>query len=98
MPNVIHTALLEGKWLSAEHTTGTVRILSDSTGLNNVREDQMKNSLAILRTPQFWTAANSRKNFVNAEARNDCKLDCGNGENFPENYLFNPIPVLDFCT
>ena len=53
MPNAIHTALLEGKWLSAEHTTSTVRILSDSTRLNNVREDQMKNSLAILRTPQF---------------------------------------------
>ena len=43
LPNAVYTALLEGKWLSAEHTIGTVRILSDSTGLNNVREDQMKN-------------------------------------------------------
>ena len=66
LPNAIHTALLEGRWLSAEHTTGTVRVLSDSTGLNNVREDQMKNSFAILRTPQFWTAVNWRTNFVNA--------------------------------
>ena len=68
MPNAIHTALLEGRWLSAEHTTGTVRVLSDSTGLNNVHEDQMKNSLVIMRTPQFWTTVNSRTNFVNAEA------------------------------
>ena len=68
LPNAIHIALLEGKWLSAEHSTGTVRILSNSIGLNNVRGDQMNNSLAILRTLQFWTAVNSRTNFVNAEA------------------------------
>ena len=78
MPNAIHTALLEGRWLSTEHTTGTVRVLSDSTGLNNVHDDQMKNSLAILRTPQFWTAVNSRTNFVIAEAQNNCKLNCEN--------------------
>ena len=76
MPNAIHTALLEGKWLSSEHTICTVRVLSDSTGLQRVQNDQMKNSLAILRTPQFWTAVNSRTNFVNAEARNGCKLHC----------------------
>ena len=74
MPNAIHTALLEGKWLSSEHTICTVRVLSDSTGLQRVQNDQMKNSLAILRTPQFWTAVNSRTNFVNAEARNGSKL------------------------
>ena len=46
MPNAIHTALLEGKWLSSEHTICTVRVLSDSAGLQRVQNDQMKNSLA----------------------------------------------------
>ena len=96
MPKAIHTALLEGRWLSAEHTIGTVRVLSDSTGLNNVHEDQMKNSLAILRTPQFWTTVNSRTNFVNAEARNDCKLNCGNGENFPRKLFIQSHPSFGF--
>ena len=96
MPNAIHTALLEGKWLSAEHTTGTVRVLSDSTGLNNVRDDQMKNSLAILRTPQIWTAVNSRTNFVNAEARNGCKLHCENTEKFSSKLFIQSHPSFGF--
>ena len=96
MPNAIHTALLEGKWLSAEHTTGTVRVLSDSTGLNNVRDDQLKNSLAILRTPKFWTAVNSRTNFVNAKARNDCKIICENCEKFPSKLFIQSHPSFGF--
>ena len=55
-----------------------MRVISNSTGLENVHDDAMKNSLSILRTPQFWTAVNSRTNFVKGEARNDCKLSCEN--------------------
>ena len=63
MPNAIHTALLEGRWLSSEHAIGTVRILSNSKGLKRIQDDKMKNSISILRTPQFWSDINSRTNF-----------------------------------
>ena len=37
----------------------------------------MKNSISILRTPQFWTDVNSRTNFFQREnMKKGCKLDC----------------------
>ena len=77
MPNAIHTALLEGRWLSSEHAIGTVRILSNSKGLKCIQDDKMRNSISILRTPQFWTDINSRTNFSRREdVKKGCKLDC----------------------
>ena len=77
MPNAIHTALLEGRWLSSEHAIGTVRILSNSKGLECIQDDKMKNSISILRTPQFWSDINSRTNFSRQEdVKKGCKLDC----------------------
>ena len=63
MPNAIHTALLEGRWLSSKHAIGTVGILSNSKGLKCIQDDKMKNSTSILRTPQFWSDINSRRIF-----------------------------------
>ena len=37
LPAAVHTALLEGKWLSSEHAIGTVKVLSDSAGLKSVQ-------------------------------------------------------------
>ena len=96
MPNAIHTALLEGNWLGSEHTICTVRVLSDSTGLKCVQDDQMKNSLAILRTPQFWTAINSRTNFAKGKARDDCTVDCQAGANFSRKLFIQSHPSFGF--
>ena len=54
LPGAVHTALLEGSWLSAEHAIGTVKVLSNSVGLETVQDAILKNSLSILKTPKFW--------------------------------------------
>ena len=36
LPGAIHTALLEGTWLSADHAIGTVKLLSTSVGLESI--------------------------------------------------------------
>ena len=71
----VHTALLEGKWLSSEHAIGTVKILSDSAGLKSVENAAVQNSLAILKTPKFWTAINSRTKFSKGAVHKDRKED-----------------------
>ena len=80
LPAAVHTALLEGKWLSSEHAIGTVKVLSDSAGLKSVENSAVQNSLAILKTPKFWTAVNSRTNFSEGAVHqyrkedSDCKI------------------------
>ena len=76
MPNAVHTALIEGTWLSAENAIGTVKVLSNSAGLENVQSESVKNSLAILRTPKFWSTINSRTNFSRREDKCTIK-NCG---------------------
>ena len=39
LPGAIHTALLEGSWLSAEHHGGTVKFLSSTDGLKNIQNE-----------------------------------------------------------
>ena len=80
----MHTALLEGKWLSSEHAIETVKVLSNPAELKDVQNDQLRNSLSILKTPKFWTLINSRSNFVegevsekNKQKKNSIK-DCDN--------------------
>ena len=75
LPGVVHTALLEGKWLSSEHAIGTVKILSDCAGLKSMKNAAVQNSLAILKTPKFWTAVNSRTNFSKGAVHKDQKED-----------------------
>ena len=70
LPGAVHTALLEGSWLSAENATGTVKILSNSAGLETVQNANLKNSLSILKTPKFWHYINSRSNFSKGEECN----------------------------
>ena len=64
LPGAIHTALLEGTWLSADHAIGTVKLLSTSVGLESIKDESIRDSIAILRTPKFWQAVNSRSNFL----------------------------------
>ena len=75
LPGAVHTALLEGKWLSSEHAIGTVKILSNSAGLKSVENATVQNSLAILKTPKFWTAVNSTTNFSKGAVHQDHKED-----------------------
>ena len=73
LPGAVHTALLEGKWLSSEHAIGTVKILSNPAELKDVQNDHVQNSLSILKTPKFWTLVNSRSNFLNGEVSEENK-------------------------
>ena len=75
LPAAVHTALLEGKWLSFEHEIGTAKVLSDSAGLKSVKNSAVQNPLAILKTPKFWTAVNSRTNFSKGAVHQYCKED-----------------------
>ena len=75
LPAAVHAALLEGKWLSSEHAIGTVKVLSDSAGLKSVENSAVQNSLAILKTPKFWTAVNWRTNFSKGAVHQDRKED-----------------------
>ena len=77
LPGAVHTALLEGKWLSSEHAIGTVKVLSDSAGLKSVEDSAVQNSLTILKTPKFWTAVNSRTNFSKGAVHQYRKEDRG---------------------
>ena len=80
LPGAIHTALLEGTWLSADHAIGTVKLLSTSDGLQSIKDESVRDSIAILRTPKFWQAVNSRSNFSkgNVQQNKDEKVDCKN--------------------
>ena len=71
--DAIHTALLKGTWLSPDIKIGTVKILSSEDGLEQIKNAQMRNSLAILKTPKFWSAINSRSNFSTGDVQ---KTDC----------------------
>ena len=75
LPGAVHTALLEGKWLSSEHAIGTVKILSNPAELKDVQNDHVRNSLSILKTPKFWTLINSRSNFSNGAASEENKKE-----------------------
>ena len=78
LPGAIHTALLEGTWLSADHAIGTVKLLSTSVGLESIKDESIRDSIASLRTPKFWQAVNSRSNFSKGDVQqnNDGKVDC----------------------
>ena len=84
MPGAVHTALLDGIWLSSENAIGTVKVLSNPAKLNDVQDDKIRNSLAILKTPKFWTCINSRSNFLKGEVseekgqKKDSFRDCCN--------------------
>ena len=79
LPGAVHTALLKGTWLSSEHAIGTVKILSHSVDIADLKNDAIQNSLAILKTPKFWNAVNSRTNFSTGDVHRDIsKEDCTN--------------------
>ena len=95
LPGAVHTALLEGRWLSSDHAIGTVKILSDSAGLKSVENAAVQNSLAILKTPKFWTAVNSRTNFSKGDVHQDHKKT--EIVISVRNYLFKRTKILYTC-
>ena len=82
LPGAVRTALLKGTWLSSEHAIGTVKILSNSVDIEDLKNDAIQNPLAILKTSKFWNAVNSWTNFStgdvhrNIDYKEDCKKDC----------------------
>ena len=100
LPGAVHTALLEGKWLSSDHAIGTVKILSNPAELKDVQNDHVRNSLSILKTPKFWTLVNSRSNFSNGAASEENKKEKKRVQGIvvivDQNYLFKRMTV-DTC-
>ena len=75
IPNAVHTALLQGDWLSGHVQSGTVTVLSNSEELKMLQDQRMQRQISILKTPKFWTdAAGStilRTKFKKGHDKND---------------------------
>ena len=56
------------------------KLRSTSVGLESIKDESVQNSIAILRTPKFWQAINSRSNFSvgDVQQNNVEKVDCKN--------------------
>ena len=95
LPGAVHTALLEGTWLSVDHAIGIVKLLSTSIGLESIKDESVRDSTAILRTPKFWQAVNSRSNFSmgDVQQNKDEKVDCKNSSKL----FVCQTTILDIC-
>ena len=54
LPNSVHTALLQGDWLSGHVKAGTVTVLAGSEELKQMNEAESSNQISILKCPKFW--------------------------------------------
>ena len=55
LPNAVHTAHLIGSWLNHQHKIGTVKTISTHEGLKEIKNEAMRNQLAIIKSPKFWS-------------------------------------------
>ena len=46
---------------------GTVKIFSSTDGLNDIKNEAIRNLIAILKTPKFWSTVNLRPNFIKGD-------------------------------
>ena len=69
IPNVVHTALLQGDWLAGHVQVGTVTVLLSKEELKNMQDTKMQNQISILRCPKFWKFDNSRSNSLEGDVR-----------------------------
>ena len=54
VPNVVHTALLQGNWLQGHVQAGTVTVLSSEVELEQMKNAEAQNKIPILKCPKFW--------------------------------------------
>ena len=54
LPNAIHTAFLWGSWLDQQFKIGTVKIISTHEGLEEIKNEDVKNQLAIIKPYESW--------------------------------------------
>ena len=54
VPNVIHTALLQGGWLEGHVQAGTVTMLSSEVELSRMNDAETKKKIAILECSRYW--------------------------------------------
>ena len=90
LPNSVHTALLQGDWISGHVKAGTVTVLAGSEELKQMNEAESSNQISILKCPKFWRIheqiGNSWTNSFKGRVswgylyHNDCKI-CKNKNN-----------------
>ena len=62
LPNVVHTALLQGNWLEGDVKAGTVTVLEGEEQLKAMNESEDKNKIAVSKCPKFWKVAEDATN------------------------------------
>ena len=71
VPNAVHTALLKGNWLENYVKVGTLTVLSSEEDLDKLKDERIRSSISVLKTPKFWkwqdAKINSRANLQKGE-------------------------------
>ena len=52
--NAVHTALLQGNWMSDHVKSGTVTVLSNEEDLQKMSDEMMQRKISILKCAKFW--------------------------------------------
>ena len=83
LPNSVHTALLQGDWLSGHVQAGTVTVLAGHDQLKTMADQRMTSQIQVLKQPKFWRdlkQTNSRANSNKGDVQwgflygNTCKI------------------------
>ena len=83
LPNSVHTALLQGDWLSGHVQAGTVTVLAGHDQLKMMADQRMTSQIQVLKQPKFWRdlkQTNSRANSNKGDVQwgflygNTCKI------------------------
>ena len=53
VPNAINTSLILGEWMDEQVKTGTVQVLSNEDGLQQLKDQGLKEKIAVLKSPKF---------------------------------------------
>ena len=51
VPNAINTSLILGEWMDEQVKTGTVQVLSNEDGLQKLKDQGLKEKIAVLKSP-----------------------------------------------
>ena len=62
VPNAIHTALLQGNWLSDHVQAGTATVLSNEEDFKTMNEAKTQEKISILKCPKFWREQTNKLN------------------------------------
>ena len=101
LPISVHTAHLSGSWLDHQHKTVTVKTTSTHEGLKEIKNEAMRNQLAIIKSPKFWFAVSTKNSWTNSSkgevkdaGNKDAGHKIGDSELFVQNGLnFGPLYI-----